>query len=149
SLISAVDTLLTVAGRMCRATPEQMERLLTMQTDLRHSVQTAIERIRAVIARLQRFIGLEEADLRQANINELINDVAILFQERMQHGVHLEFDLQPVPELMCRPQLLSVVFSSLLSNAFDAVNGDARIVVSTRREGTNVEVKIQDNGRGM
>jgi two-component system, NtrC family, sensor kinase len=127
----------------------QQERMVTLQADLRRSVQTATERIKSVIARLQRFINLEEAELQQANINELISDVAILFKEKTEQGIQLQFDFAPVPVLMCRPQLLSAVFSSLLSNAINAANGQGRIVVSTRLAGAGVEIAIEDNGRGM
>jgi signal transduction histidine kinase len=58
--------------------------------------------------------------------------VAILFKEQTTRGIQLQFDFKPVPTLMCRPQLLSVVFSNLLSNAINAANGEGRIVVSTR-----------------
>jgi signal transduction histidine kinase len=149
SLASAVDTLLVVASRQATAPPEQQARLVTMQADLRKSLQAATDRIRGVITRLQRFIGLEEAELRPANVNELIGDVATLFGEETRHGVQVQFDFQPVPMLMCRPQLLTAVFSSLLSNAINASNGDGRIVVGTRRAGAAVEIEIRDNGRGM
>ena len=94
-------------------------------------------------------VGLDEAELQPANVNDLISDVAILFREKVQGGIKLEFSFQPVPALMCRPQLLTTVLSSLLSNAFNAANGEGRIVVSTRKCGDMVEIEIEDNGRGM
>ena len=54
-----------------------------------------------------------------------------------------------MPPLNCRPQLLTAVFSALLSNALGAVNGDGRIEIATRREDGSVEVTFRDNGRGM
>jgi two-component system, NtrC family, sensor kinase len=149
SLTSAVDTLLVLAARQATASAVQQERMVTLQADLRRSVQTSTERIKGVIARLQRFINLEESELQQANINELISDVAILFKEQTERGIQLQFDFTPVPPLMCRPQLISAVFSSLLSNAINAANGEGRIVVSTRLAGEGVEIAIKDNGRGM
>src|SRR5262249_42634232 len=149
SLTSAIDTLLVLAARQATATAAQQERMVAVQADLRKSVQASTERIKGVIARLQRFINLEEAELQSANINELISDVAILFKEQTGRGIQLEFDFQPVPALMCRPQLLSAVFSSLLSNAINAANGEGLIVVKTRRADAGVEIAIQDNGRGM
>jgi signal transduction histidine kinase len=144
-----VDTLLVLAARQATATPAQQERMVALQADLRKSVQTSTERIKNVIARLQRFINLEEAEVQSANINELISDVAILFKDKTRDGIQLEFDFQPVPALMCRPQLLSAVFSSLLSNAINAASEKGRIVVSTRRAPAGVEIEIQDDGRGM
>jgi signal transduction histidine kinase len=45
--------------------------------------------------------------------------------------------------------LLTAAFSTLLSNAIQAVNGDGRIAIQTRGRGDEVEVTIRDNGRGM
>jgi two-component system, NtrC family, sensor kinase len=41
------------------------------------------------------------------------------------------------------------VFSNLVSNAVDALNGTGRIVISTRQHDGEVEVAIRDNGRGV
>jgi len=149
SLTSAIDTLLVLAGRQATATVAQQERMVNLQADLRKSIQASTERIKGVIARLQRFINLEEAELQSANINELLSDVAILFKEQTANGIQLQFDFAPVPALMCRPQLLSAVFSSLLSNAINAAEGKGHILVTTRRSEAGVEVAIQDDGRGM
>ena len=150
SLTSSIDTLLVLAARQATASAAQQEKLVTIQADLRRSVQTSTDRIKGVIARLQRFINLEEAELQEANINELIRDVATLFKEKTEHGIQLEFAFNPVPKLMCRPQLLTTVFSSLLSNAINAADASkGRILVSTRLNGGGVEVAIEDNGRGM
>ncbi len=150
SLTSAVDTLLVLAAKQTSERPVERERFINLQNDLRRAVQAATERIRAVIARLQRFISLDEAELQAANINELISDVAILFREQQaERGIQLEFVFEEVPALMCRPQLLTAVISTLLSNAVNAANGNGRIVISTHRVGERVEIAVEDNGRGM
>src|SRR5207245_2505973 len=46
-------------------------------------------------------------------------------------------------------QQITSVFSSLLSNAINAVAGEGRVVVSTEKIESLVRIKIQDNGRGM
>jgi two-component system NtrC family sensor kinase len=54
-----------------------------------------------------------------------------------------------MPPLNCRPQLLTAVFSNLLRNAIQAVNGNGHIEITTHRHDGEVEVTIRDNGRGM
>ena len=150
TLKSSIDTLLVLAGRQFTAPPEQRGHLVEMQAELRRSIQSSSERIQDVVARLQRFIGLEDTEVKDADVNELLSDTAVLLQEQLQQDkIRLEFDLQPLPNLNCRPQLLSAAFYSLLSNAIDAVNGDGRIRVSTRGMDSQVEIRIEDNGRGM
>ena len=150
ALKSSVDTLLVLAARQATAPSEKQAALVATQAELRRSIQDSAERIQAVVGRLQRFISLEEAEIKTANLNDLLSDVAVLFDEKIREtNVKLDFDLHPLPTLTCRPQLLTAVFSSLLSNAINAVNGNGRIVVSTRLTDSFVEVRIQDNGKGM
>jgi len=149
ALKSSVDTLLVLAARQATAPPEKQAQLVAMQADLRNSILGSAERIQAVVARLQRFISLEEAEIKPANLNDLLSDVAVLFERQIHGKVNLHFDLQPLPTLTCRPQLLTFVFSSLLSNALNAVDVDGRIEISTRLADSSVLVTIRDNGRGM
>ncbi|MCU1275390.1 MAG: integral rane sensor signal transduction histidine kinase [Bryobacterales bacterium] len=149
ALKSSVDTMVVLAAKQATATPEAQQRLVTVQCDLRRSVNDSMERLKNVIARLQRFIDLDDTERQPTDLNELLGDVAILLKPSLKDHVSLNFDLHPLPPLTCRRQQLTTVFSSLLSNAIEAVDGDGRILVSTERVDAMVRVKVQDNGRGM
>jgi signal transduction histidine kinase len=150
TLRSSVETLMAVADRQIES-PEQRERLAETRAELCRSIHESTARIDEVTRRLRRFVTMEDAELKAADINELLSDVTLLHQEELRAAhVRLEFDLEPsLPLLNCRPQLLSAVFSTLLSNAIHAVNGDGRIAIKTQRQEGELEVTIQDNGRGM
>jgi signal transduction histidine kinase len=98
---------------------------------------------------MQRFTNLDKAEVQAANINDLIGDVAVLLEPTYKGKAQVDLDLSPVPQIICRPQQLSAVFSNLLGNAVEAVNGDGRVVVSTRQTDGAVEVAFEDNGRGL
>jgi signal transduction histidine kinase len=151
ALRSAVETLMTISDRMIEAPCDQRDRLADTRHDLRRSIEESAARIDEVAKRLRRFVTLEEAELKSADLNELLADVALLHQEEIRAGqIRLEFDLERhLAPLTCRPQLLTAAFSSLLSNAIHAVNGNGRISIRTRLADAGVEVTIRDNGRGM
>ena len=151
ALRSSMETLLAVTDRQIDAPPENRQQLEQARGALRHSLEASATRIEEVVRRLRRFASMEEAELKAADLNELLADVTLLHEKELaERHVQLEFDLQkPLPPLECRPQLLTAVFSNLLSNALDAVNGDGHIAISTRRKENGVEVTVQDNGRGM
>jgi signal transduction histidine kinase len=104
-----------------------------------------------VTRRLDRFVALDDADSKPADVNDLLAEVMLLHQEEIAAArVRLEMDLErPLPELNCRPQLLRSVFSTLLSNAIQAVNGEGRIGIESMNTPGGIEVTIRDNGRGM
>jgi signal transduction histidine kinase len=149
ALRSSVETLLTVTDRQMSASAAEGEQLARMRADLVRSIHECTSRIEEVTTRLRRFVNLEEAEMKSADINELLTDVTLLHEEQIANRIQLEMNLQPLPRLTCRPQLLTAAFSSLLSNAINAVNGNGRIAISTRQLDEDVEVTIQDNGKGM
>jgi len=151
ALRSSIDTLIAVTDRQIDGSPEQRQRLAATREELRRSIHESSLRIEDVTRRLRRFVSLEEAEVKPADINELLSDVTVLYENEIrERHVAIEFDLEKsLPPLNCRPQLLTAAFSTLLSNAIHAVNGDGRIAIQTRGRGDEVEITIRDNGRGM
>jgi two-component system NtrC family sensor kinase len=149
ALKSSIDTMVVLAAKQATAPPEAQPRLVAMQSELRHSVNNCMDRLKSVIARLQRFIDLHHTERQAANLNDMLGDVVTLLKPSLHDNLTLEFDLQPLPPVNCRPQQISSVLSSLISNAINALDAHGRILVSTRKIESLVRVRIQDNGRGM
>jgi signal transduction histidine kinase len=151
ALRSSIETLLLVSDRLVDAPPDKRARLAETRAELRRSIDESAARIDDVTRRLRRFVNLEEAEVKSADLNELLSDVTLLHRDELEQAhVKVEFDLQKsLPALNCRPQLLTAAFSSILTNAIHAVNGDGRIAIQTRGRDGEVEVTIRDNGRGM
>src|SRR5439155_4487570 len=78
ALRSSVETLLAVTDRMLEASPEQRQRLAATREELRRSIEESAARIDEVALRLRRFVTLEDAELKSADLNELLSDVALL-----------------------------------------------------------------------
>jgi two-component system, NtrC family, sensor kinase len=149
ALVSGVDTLLLLAARQATSPPSEQQRLVVLQNELRKSIKESTDRLKEIVKRMQRFTNLDKAEIQSANINDILGDVTALVEPRYEGKAKVEMDLHPVPQLICRPQQLSAVFSSLLGNAIEATNGTGRVVVSTRKKDSSVQVSIADNGRGL
>ncbi len=151
ALRSSVETLLALTDRQRDRTSPNPELLERTRAELCRSIRESASRIEEVTLRLRRFVNLEEAEFKQADVNDLLADVTLLHQDEIANAkVALEFKLEkPMPPLNCRPQLLTAVFSTLLRNALQAVNGDGRIQIATHRRDGSVEITVRDNGRGM
>jgi signal transduction histidine kinase len=138
-----------LAAKLRSADAEERQRLLELQTDLCRSISGSAKRLKQIVGRIQRFTNLEGAEIQPADLNQLLNDTAALLQPKIRDNIELELRLEPLPPVLCRPEQMSAVFSSLLSNAIRAVSGAGRIEVSTVRAQDQVRVQIRDNGRGM
>ena len=150
ALRSAVDTLLLLAARQATSPPEEHQRLVVLQADLRRSINDSARRLQQIVTRLQRFTNLDKADIQPADVNELVGDVVALLEPEIKDKVKVELELQPLRPLLCRPQQLSAVFANLVHNAVEAIqNGNGSVRITTNDQDAQVEVRICDNGRGM
>lgn len=149
ALVSGVDTLLLLAARQATSTQAEQQRLVLLQAELRQSVKESAERLRNIVARMQRFTNLDKAEIQQASVNDILSDVVSLADPAVRGGVEIELDLQTVPPLICRPQQLSAVFNNLLTNSLRALDGRGRVVISTRQKDSQIEVRVADSGSGV
>jgi signal transduction histidine kinase len=151
ALLSGIDTLLLLTTRQATcATAQEQTRLVILQADLRKSIQQSAARLKKLVARMQRFTNLDQAEVQSVDLNELLTDVAALLEPQLPPATKLALDLRPLEAVVCRPQQISAVFSNLLTNAAQAVNGEGgRIVVSTRQKAREIEIEFRDNGHGV
>ncbi len=149
AMISGIDTLLLLAQRQAAATPAEEPKLMELQAEVRRSVQQSAARLKELVGKLQRFTDLDETSMASTDVNEILRSVATMVGDEKEKAPQVDLRLEAVPPVLCRPQQLAAVFRSLLSNAINAVNGNGRISISCRRTEDQVEVDIEDNGRGM
>ena len=146
---SAVDTLLLLSARQALASGAEQERLLALQTDLGRSLQESMERLKKIVNRIQRLCHLDEAAMQSVNLNELLREAAALVIPQAATSIEFQWNLQTLPELQCRPQQVTMVFWNVLLNAAQAIDGDGRIRISSTVQDARVEVRIEDDGRGI
>jgi signal transduction histidine kinase len=110
------------------------------------------ERIRHIIRNLKSFSRLDEAELKEASINEgLESTLKILSQYYGRDKIYADVKLGQLPPVLCYPGQLNQVWMNLLSNAAEAVNSleEPKVSVSTTLTAGEVLIKIEDNGSGI
>lgn len=149
ALLSGLDTMMLLVQRYASASGEERPKLAQLQGEVRVSIQKSAERLKELIAKMQRFTDPDQGRMEQADINEILRSVASYVNADTKQQTELDLRLQPIPPVICRPQQLSAVFSNLLSNALNAVDGNGKISIATRQNLSQIEVDIEDTGRGM
>jgi signal transduction histidine kinase len=147
ALTSAVDTLFLVSERQAGAGDQEQARLAKLAQALRGTVSESKQRLHEIVTRVLRLTELVGTEVQAANVNELLEEVTGVLEPAARERVELR--LEPVPPLVCRPQQLSAVFSSLLRNAVQAADGQGLVVVSSRASDSAIEVRVEDNGPGL
>ncbi|MDQ6758341.1 MAG: HAMP domain-containing histidine kinase [Acidobacteriota bacterium] len=149
ALLSGIDTMMLLTSRQVTSKPEEQPRLVRLQADVRASIKESAQRLKELVARMQRFTYLDQAEVQPADVNSVIKDVAALVAPELKETMKLELRLEPIAPVVCHPQQISIVFSSLINNALTALNGSGRILVTSRQNLDEVEVEIEDDGKGI
>lgn len=118
------------------------------------SIRSAVGRITKIIAGLRNISRDGSRDpLRECRMNDLLVEVLGLCGERFRiHGVELIFEGEELGTLvMCRPVELQQVILNLLTNAFDAVQGQVQrwVKLTLTELESDACVSVTDNGPGV
>ncbi|NET09283.1 MAG: response regulator [Symploca sp. SIO2B6] len=129
------------------------------------SMQTGTKRIGEIIDSLKKFAYLDEANFKQINVHDgLENTLSLLSHRLMLEGgktiISVEKNYGALPKVDCYPAQLNQVFMTILNNAIDVLeevsseNNMGRGWIPTIRIQTHctlktVFIQIEDNGIGI
>jgi two-component system NtrC family sensor kinase len=112
--------------------------------------RAGLQRIQKIVEDLRDFAHLDEAEFKEADLNEgVVATVNLMRTLADRRQVALETDLGPSPRVTCFPAKINLVTQSLVSNAIDASPPGGRVVVSTRAVGDGVAIEVTDTGCGI
>lgn len=121
--------------------------------DLREIVQDGmygVDQIAELVVNLRDFSRLDEAKIKQVNINDCIKSSLTMARNNLK-TLHVYTDLQPLPEISCNPSQINQVLINLFNNAAQAIepNVKGELSIHSAVVGGYVTVKVKDNGSGM
>jgi len=126
--------------------------LVTDLDNILADLNEGAERIRHIIRNLRSFSRLDEAELKEASIQEGIEStLKILSQYYGRDKIPVQAQYASLPPVLCYPGQLNQVWMNLLSNAAQAVidKPDPVVKIKTETEGDMVVTSISDNGPGI
>jgi two-component system nitrogen regulation sensor histidine kinase NtrY len=110
--------------------------------------------LKAIIARFSDFSKMPQPQFQQVQVNEVVEQVAKLFQPELQSAVaggiemRLELD-RALPPVEADRDLLHRALSNLVLNAQDAMANGGTLSIRTSRSGENAIIEVTDTGSGM
>jgi len=107
------------------------------------------ERVRTIVKNLKSFSRVDEADCKDADINECIVSTINIVWNELKYKASLIKELGDIPLIRCYPQQLNQVFMNLLVNASHAIENQGEITVRTWHENGSVYAQVTDTGCGM
>jgi signal transduction histidine kinase len=121
-----------------------------MTVGLLAEVQQATERISQIVQAMKLYTYLDQAPLLEVDVHEGLENTLVIMQHKLKHGVTIKRDYSPnLPRIEAYASELNQVWTNIIDNAVDALNGKGEITLRTYQEDRNVIVEIIDNGPGI
>ncbi|MDP9285970.1 MAG: ATP-binding protein [Actinomycetota bacterium] len=113
-------------------------------------IRSAGERAAALTHQLLAFSRRQVLQPRILNLNDAAREIESMLRRLIGEGVRVDFDLDPdLRDVEADPSQIGQVLLNLAVNARDAMNGSGKLTVSTRNDGREVVLEVQDTGEGM
>lgn len=109
----------------------------------------AIKRISNIVVSLKKFVRLDEAELQEADINKELDLTLNLIRHETKNRIDIVKLYGDIPMIKCYPNMLNQVFTNILINACQAIEGQGKITISTDFQDNKLIVKIKDTGKGI
>ena len=131
--------------------PEQFDEVFRESS---RTLLAEISNLKAIIGRFSDFSKMPQPQLQEIQVNEILRDVAKLFQAQFQAPgravitCKLELDAQ-VRGIDADPELLHRAISNLVLNAMDAMPTGGTLTLRSRRADQKVVIEVGDTGSGL
>jgi len=107
-------------------------------------------RISAIVRALKSYSYLDQAPIQAVDLKNGIEDTLLILGNKLRGGITVKRDYaDDVPMIQGYGSELNQVWTNLIDNAIDALEGKGEIKIQTRREGDWAVVSIEDNGPGI
>ena len=159
ALSSAIDTfgraysriteLLGSDGPDRSAVAEKAASLKSTMEQTLQVAQSACQRMDSLVKTMRRFANLDHAPLRRADIRECLESTLALLNHELRGEIRIARDFGSASEIECYPLELNQVFTCLLMNSIEAIEGEGEIRIRTWEADGRLMVRIEDSGRGI
>jgi signal transduction histidine kinase len=126
---------------------------LALSFDVMEMIQSGLrgsQRIFDLVQAMKSYSHMDRGALQILDVHEGLEDTLRLFSFRLKQGIEVvrHYD-RSLPEIPAYGSELNQVWTNLLDNAVDAMDGRGRLELTTGRKGDHLYVQIADDGPGI
>jgi signal transduction histidine kinase len=108
------------------------------------------ERISQIVHAVKSYTYLDQAPLLEVDVHEGLESTLVILQHKLKKGVTVRREYSPnLPHIQAYASELNQVWTNIIDNSVDAMNGKGEIKIKTYEEDHRVVVEITDSGPGI
>jgi signal transduction histidine kinase len=110
----------------------------------------SLERISAIVRAVKDYSYLDQAPIQDVDVQEGLENTLVILAHKLKGHVRVHKEFAPdLPRIEAYASELNQVWTNIIDNAIDAMNGEGEIRLKTSALDNEVMVEICDSGPGM
>jgi signal transduction histidine kinase len=107
-------------------------------------------RISEIVKALKSYVYLDQAPIQEIDIHEGLDNTLVILHYKLKQGVEVVRQYDPaLPHIQAYGSELNQVWTNIIDNAIDAMDGKGQLIIRTAKKDAWVTVEIEDNGPGI
>ena len=117
---------------------------------LLNEIESSTSRISDLVGAIKEYTYMDQAPVQNVDVVKSLETTLTILNHKLKRGITVQRDYLPIPLLVNSfGSELNQVWTNLIDNAIDAMNGNGELRVRTYRDDGCVVVEIGDNGPGI
>lgn len=115
-------------------------------------IENSTMRVSKIVKSLKSFTHFDQSGNKSlSDIRDGLETVLTIYHNSTKHGIEVIKNYEEIPLIYCFPDELNQVWSNLIHNSIQAMQGTGKITVDLKLvdEGRTLAVSIEDNGPGI
>ncbi len=117
---------------------------------LLEEVVKSAEVISEIVKAVKTYSYLDQAPIQEVDIRESLENTLVILRPKIKAGISITRDyVDDVPRIEAYGSELNQVWTNIINNAIEAMQGQGELILRTYTEDGDVAVEIIDNGPGI
>lgn len=117
---------------------------------LLEEISQGASRITDIVKSLMSYSYLDQAPIQEIDLHESLDNTLVMLRSKLKQGVNvLRQYASDMPPILAYGSELNQVWTNIIDNSIQAMDGKGEITIRTSRDGDEVIVEIEDDGPGI
>ena len=123
----------------------------TVETELlMNEIEDSTTRVSTLVGAAKQYSQLDRAPFQVVDVHDLLDSTLLMMSAKIGKGVQIVKDYdRSLPQIPAYPSELNQVWTNLIDNAVQAMDGSGTLTIRTARDDDYVLVEIGDTGPGI
>jgi len=123
----------------------------TVETELlMNEIEDSTTRVSTLVGAARQYSQLDRAPFQVVDVHDLLDSTLLMMSAKIGRGVSVVKDYdRSLPQIPAFPSELNQVWTNLIENALQAMDGSGTLTIRTARDDGSVLVEIGDTGPGI